>query len=257
MNQSSPNSSTRPAPGGRTDRRIDRRRHPRWRFRAGLDAASRAGPGRTARGEPHVVAPRPGTVAADGPDRGPARPRYLVRDPEGLTHPAVVGALTLAREFLVEVLEIRAALGPAIGRLAAERHTPDDAEALGAALAAVPEADMRRRARPPTSPTSVSSSTDPQPRAGVAVSLGSSRRSAAASTSSPGPTTTPGRWWPTWSDHRGRSGVRRGAPPRRSRRPHASALRSRSVIYSASRVAGCTAMSPNLLRRLQIASNSP
>ena len=66
----------------------------------------------------------------------------LVRDPEGLTHPAVVEALVrkLGPEFLVEVLEIRAALGPAIGRLAAaERHTPEDAEALGAALAAVRE----------------------------------------------------------------------------------------------------------------------
>jgi GntR family transcriptional regulator, transcriptional repressor for pyruvate dehydrogenase complex len=67
----------------------------------------------------------------------------LVRDPQGLTHPAVVEALVrkLGPEFLVELLEIRAALGPAIGRLAAERHTPEDAEALHAALAAVREAD--------------------------------------------------------------------------------------------------------------------
>ncbi len=66
-----------------------------------------------------------------------------VRDPEGLTHPAVVEALVrkLGPEFLVELLEVRAALGPVIGRLAAERHTPDDAEALGAALAAVQQAD--------------------------------------------------------------------------------------------------------------------
>ena len=67
----------------------------------------------------------------------------VVRDPEGLTHPAVVEALVrkLGPEFLVELLEIRAGLGPLIGRLAAQRCTPDDAEALRAALAAVQEAD--------------------------------------------------------------------------------------------------------------------
>jgi DNA-binding FadR family transcriptional regulator len=67
----------------------------------------------------------------------------VVRDPEGLTHPAVVEALVrkLGPEFLVELLEIRAALGPLIGRLAADRHTPHDAEALPAALAAVQRAD--------------------------------------------------------------------------------------------------------------------
>lgn len=44
----------------------------------------------------------------------------VVRDPEGLTHPAVVEALVrkLGPDFLVELLEIRAALGPLIGRLA-------------------------------------------------------------------------------------------------------------------------------------------
>jgi GntR family transcriptional regulator, transcriptional repressor for pyruvate dehydrogenase complex len=67
----------------------------------------------------------------------------VVCDPEGLTHPAVVEALVrkLGPEFLVELLEIRAALGPLIGRLAAERSTPDDAEALRVALVAVREAD--------------------------------------------------------------------------------------------------------------------
>ena len=67
----------------------------------------------------------------------------VVRDPEGLTHPAVIEALVrrLGPEFLVELLEIRAALGPLIGRLAAERSTPDDAEALRVALVAVREAD--------------------------------------------------------------------------------------------------------------------
>lgn len=67
----------------------------------------------------------------------------VVSDPEGLTHPAVVEALVrrLGPEFLVELLEIRAALGPLIGRLAADRCAPDDAEALRAALAAVREAD--------------------------------------------------------------------------------------------------------------------
>ena len=67
----------------------------------------------------------------------------VVRDPEGLTHPAVVEALVrkLGPEFLVELLEIRAALGPLIGRLAAQRSGPEDAEALRAAVAAVAEAD--------------------------------------------------------------------------------------------------------------------
>ncbi|MEY8018185.1 FadR/GntR family transcriptional regulator [Mycobacterium servetii] len=67
----------------------------------------------------------------------------VVRDPQGLTHPAVVEALVrrLGPEFLVELLEIRAGLGPLIGRLAAQRITPEDAEVLRAALAAVRDAD--------------------------------------------------------------------------------------------------------------------
>nr|WP_057173616.1 FCD domain-containing protein [Mycobacterium tuberculosis] len=67
----------------------------------------------------------------------------VVRDPEGLTHPAVVEALVrkLGPDFLVELLEIRAALGPLIGRLAAARSTPEDAEALCAALEVVQQAD--------------------------------------------------------------------------------------------------------------------
>jgi GntR family transcriptional regulator, transcriptional repressor for pyruvate dehydrogenase complex len=67
----------------------------------------------------------------------------VVRDPEGLTHPAVVEALVrkLGPEFLAELLEIRAALGPLIGRLAARRSAPGDAEALRVALAGVQEAD--------------------------------------------------------------------------------------------------------------------
>jgi len=67
----------------------------------------------------------------------------VVRDPQGLTHPAVVEALVrkLGPEFLVELLEIRAGLGPLIGRLAAQRGTPEDAEALRAALDWVRQAD--------------------------------------------------------------------------------------------------------------------
>ncbi len=67
----------------------------------------------------------------------------VVRDPQGLTHPAVVEALVrrLGPEFLVELLEVRAALGPMIGRLAAGRRAPEDAGALRAALRAVQEAD--------------------------------------------------------------------------------------------------------------------
>lgn len=67
----------------------------------------------------------------------------VVRDPQSLTHPAVVEALVrkLGPDFLVEVLEIRAALGPLIGRLAAEWNSSEDAEALRAALAEVADAD--------------------------------------------------------------------------------------------------------------------
>ncbi|OBI82854.1 FadR/GntR family transcriptional regulator [Mycobacterium asiaticum] len=63
----------------------------------------------------------------------------VVCDPEGLTHPAVVEALVrrLGPDFLVELLEIRGALGPLIGRLAAERGTAEDGEALTTALNAV------------------------------------------------------------------------------------------------------------------------
>lgn len=63
----------------------------------------------------------------------------VVRDPDGLTHPAVVEALVrkLGPDFLVELLEVRAAFGAFIGRLAAERGTEDDARALCAALDAV------------------------------------------------------------------------------------------------------------------------
>jgi DNA-binding FadR family transcriptional regulator len=67
----------------------------------------------------------------------------VVCDPEALTHPAVVEALVrrLGAEFLAELLEIRAALGPLIGRLAAQRSAPEDADALRAALAAVHDAE--------------------------------------------------------------------------------------------------------------------
>jgi DNA-binding FadR family transcriptional regulator len=67
----------------------------------------------------------------------------VVRDPQGLSHPAVVEALVrrLGPEFLVELLEVRSALGPLIGRLAAQRSAPEDIDALRAALTAVQEAD--------------------------------------------------------------------------------------------------------------------
>lgn len=63
----------------------------------------------------------------------------VVRDPGGLTHPAVVEALVrkLGPDFLVELLELRTSFGAFIGRLAAERSTPDDARALRTALTAV------------------------------------------------------------------------------------------------------------------------
>ncbi|GAB7142038.1 FadR/GntR family transcriptional regulator [Mycobacterium riyadhense] len=67
----------------------------------------------------------------------------VVCDPQSLTHPAVVEALVrkLGPDFLVELLEIRAALGPLIGRLAADRNTPEDSDALRVALAVVQEAN--------------------------------------------------------------------------------------------------------------------
>jgi GntR family transcriptional regulator, transcriptional repressor for pyruvate dehydrogenase complex len=67
----------------------------------------------------------------------------VVRDPQALTHPTVVEALVrrLGPDFLVEVLEIRAALGPLIGRLAAQRSLPEDADALRAAMATVRDAE--------------------------------------------------------------------------------------------------------------------
>lgn len=63
----------------------------------------------------------------------------VVRDPAGLTHPAVVEALVrrLGPDFLAEVLEIRSAFGATIGRLAAQRGGADDAAALRVALTAV------------------------------------------------------------------------------------------------------------------------
>jgi GntR family transcriptional regulator, transcriptional repressor for pyruvate dehydrogenase complex len=66
----------------------------------------------------------------------------VVRDPTGLTHPAVVEALVrkLGPDFLVELLELRAAFGAFIGRLAAERASPDDVSALHFALATVQNA---------------------------------------------------------------------------------------------------------------------
>ncbi|HZU48669.1 MAG TPA: FadR/GntR family transcriptional regulator [Mycobacterium sp.] len=66
----------------------------------------------------------------------------VVRDPTGLTHPAVVEALVrkLGPDFLVELLELRAAFGAFIGRLTAERASPDDVSALHFALATVQNA---------------------------------------------------------------------------------------------------------------------
>ncbi len=63
----------------------------------------------------------------------------VVRDPQDLTHPAVVEALVrkLGPDFLIELLELRVAFGGFIGRLAAQRAAPDDVRALHAALASV------------------------------------------------------------------------------------------------------------------------
>ncbi|MCC5950758.1 MAG: FadR family transcriptional regulator [Acidimicrobiia bacterium] len=63
----------------------------------------------------------------------------LVRDPTGLTDPAVVRAMAhqLDVGFFAELVEVRAVIGTAIGRMAAERATGDDLGALHAATAAV------------------------------------------------------------------------------------------------------------------------
>ena len=63
----------------------------------------------------------------------------LVCDPTGLTDPAVVEALIrrLGPDLLVEMLDVRQALGPLIGRLAVERAVDDDVDALRDALGRV------------------------------------------------------------------------------------------------------------------------
>lgn len=63
----------------------------------------------------------------------------LVCDPVGLADPAVAEALVrrLGPELLVEMLEVRRALGPLIGRLAAEQALPEDLDALREALRGV------------------------------------------------------------------------------------------------------------------------
>jgi DNA-binding FadR family transcriptional regulator len=65
-----------------------------------------------------------------------------VRDPAELVDPAVVEALVrrLGPDLLVEMLEVRQALGPVIGRLAAEQASPEDLEALRDALVTVEDA---------------------------------------------------------------------------------------------------------------------
>lgn len=63
----------------------------------------------------------------------------LVCDPAGLTDPTVVEALVrrLGPDLLVEMLDVRQALGPLIGRLAVERAVDDDIDALRDALGRV------------------------------------------------------------------------------------------------------------------------
>ncbi len=67
----------------------------------------------------------------------------LVCDPAGLVDPAVVEALVrrLGPDLLVEMLDVRQALGPLIGRLAVERARPEDLDALCDALNGVEEAE--------------------------------------------------------------------------------------------------------------------
>lgn len=63
----------------------------------------------------------------------------VVRDPSGLVDPVVVEALVrrLGPDFLAELLEVREALGPLIGRLAAANASQDDIAALSGALGAL------------------------------------------------------------------------------------------------------------------------
>lgn len=66
----------------------------------------------------------------------------VVCDPVGLVDPAVVEALVarLGPDLLVEMLEVRQALGPLIGRLAAEHAVPEDLDELRDALRGVESA---------------------------------------------------------------------------------------------------------------------
>ncbi len=63
----------------------------------------------------------------------------VVCDPAGLADPAVVEALVrrLGPDLLVEMLDVRQALGPLIGRLAVEEARSDDLDALSEALRGV------------------------------------------------------------------------------------------------------------------------
>ena len=119
----------------------------------------------------------------------------------GLTHPAVVVGVSVQTGAASRCWR-SALLGPAMGGLAAERRPPEDAEAGGAALAAVREGRRAPwRARSPISPTSVSSSTAPiNPRAGVAwVRLGLAPGAAESTSPPPGPTRTRGRRRLAWA----------------------------------------------------------
>lgn len=116
----------------------------------------------------------------------------VVRDPEGLTHPAVVEALVrkLGPDFLVELLEIRAALGPLIGRLAAPGARPRMPRRCVRRWKWCNRRTRPRRGRQPILPTSGCSSTALATAHWGCSTAGWSTPSAAASMRSPGPTTT-------------------------------------------------------------------
>ena len=194
----------------------------------------------------------------------------VVRDPQGLTHPAVVEALVrkLGPEFLVELLEIRAALGPLIGRLAA-RALPRMPTRCAPRWPRCRRPAAPRRARPPTSPTSGCSSTACRNRAlgllyrWVEHAFGGREHELTPAYDDAAAVVADLRAITDAVSGARRGGGRRGGRgvPARQRAANGVVLHHQTGDltgrgYSAIRVAGCTAMSPNLLRRLHIAASS-
>ncbi|EUA69016.1 FCD domain protein [Mycobacterium xenopi 4042] len=195
----------------------------------------------------------------------------VVRDPTGLTHPAVVEALVrkLGPDFLVEILELRAAFGASIGRLAAERANPDDVKSLHAALTTVQDADTARARQEADLAFFRVLVHATRNRALGLLYRWVEQAFGAGSTSSPRPTTTAAWSWPSCGQSPRRWERAMQRPPLPASKPICSpapyawwsptrprTAKRRASRYSAALVAGCTATSPNWLRRLHIAAIS-